>query len=97
MIYFSSFVVDEKKLVGNHFVQAMDPISESNQKMPHLENVKTLLMKGIGFHHSSLIPILKEAIEILFQHGLIKVNWEGMLLCGAVCVRWVGGGGGMWG
>lgn len=32
-----------------------------------------LLMRGIGVHHSGLIPILKEVIEILFQEGLIKV------------------------
>lgn len=32
-----------------------------------------LLKKGIGIHHSGLLPILKEVIEILFQEGLIKV------------------------
>lgn len=38
-----------------------------------------LLKRGIGVHHSGLLPILKEVIEILFQEGLIKVgakiNW----------------------
>ncbi|PIA65423.1 hypothetical protein AQUCO_00100723v1 [Aquilegia coerulea] len=29
---------------------------------------------GIGVHHSGLLPILKEGIEILFQEGLIKVG-----------------------
>jgi len=33
-----------------------------------------LLKRGIGVHHSGLLPILKEVIEILFQEGLIKVN-----------------------
>ena len=32
------------------------------------------LQKGIGVHHSGLLPILKEVIEILFQEGLIKVS-----------------------
>ena len=32
-----------------------------------------LLLKGIGIHHSGLLPILKETIEILFSEGLIKV------------------------
>ncbi|KAL9996630.1 putative RNA helicase [Helianthus debilis subsp. tardiflorus] len=31
-----------------------------------------LLKRGIGVHHSGLLPILKEVIEILFQEGLIK-------------------------
>lgn len=27
---------------------------------------------GIGIHHSGLLPLLKETIEILFSEGLIK-------------------------
>jgi ATP-dependent RNA helicase DOB1 len=33
------------------------------------------LQRGIGVHHSGLLPILKEVIEILFQETLIKVRW----------------------
>lgn len=33
-----------------------------------------LLKRGIGVHHSGLLPILKEVIEILFQEGFIKVS-----------------------
>jgi hypothetical protein len=29
-------------------------------------------LPGIGIHHSGLLPLLKEVIEILFQEGLIK-------------------------
>ena len=32
-----------------------------------------MLKRGIGVHHSGLLPILKEVIEILFQENLIKV------------------------
>jgi superfamily II RNA helicase len=32
-----------------------------------------LLEKGIGFHHSGVLPILKEITEILFGMGLVKV------------------------
>lgn len=31
-----------------------------------------LIKSGIGIHHSGLLPILKEVVEILFQEGLIK-------------------------
>ena len=33
-----------------------------------------MLRRGIGIHHSGLLPILKEVIEILFQEGLLKVR-----------------------
>lgn len=32
-----------------------------------------MLKRGIGVHHSGLLPIVKEVIEILFQEGLLKV------------------------
>ena len=32
-----------------------------------------LVNKGIGVHHSGMIPILKEIVEILYSKGLIKV------------------------
>lgn len=32
-----------------------------------------LLQKGIAFHHSGMVPILKEIVEILFGRGLVKV------------------------
>lgn len=38
-----------------------------------VSNMLPLLKRGIGVHHSGLLPILKEVIEILFQEGLIKV------------------------
>jgi superfamily II RNA helicase len=43
-----------------------------------VSNMLPLLKRGIGVHHSGLLPILKEVIEILFQEGLIKmvVKWR---------------------
>lgn len=40
-----------------------------------MEHVLPLLKRGIGIHHSGLLPILKETIEILFSEGLIKVSY----------------------
>tara|TARA_B100000795_G_scaffold268692_1_gene256227 strand:+ start:58 stop:2355 length:2298 start_codon:yes stop_codon:yes gene_type:complete len=43
------------------------------EKSPQYHQIHKLILKGIAFHHSGLIPILKEVIEILFEKGLIKV------------------------
>ena len=32
-----------------------------------------LLGRGIGVHHSGILPILKETIELLFARGLVKL------------------------
>uniref|UniRef100_A0A6C0H8P3 Helicase n=1 Tax=viral metagenome TaxID=1070528 RepID=A0A6C0H8P3_9ZZZZ len=36
-------------------------------------NLYKLVSKGIGVHHSGMIPILKEIVEILYSEGLIKI------------------------
>ena len=64
---------DEKKLVEQVFTNAIDCLSEEDKKLPQVEHVLPLLKRGIGIHHSGLLPILKETTEILFQEGLIKV------------------------
>jgi superfamily II RNA helicase len=32
-----------------------------------VENILPLLKRGIGVHHSGLLPIVKEMVELLFQ------------------------------
>ena len=48
-------------------------LNEKDRNLPQINYVKQLLVKGIGIHHSGLLPILKEIVEILFQNGYIKI------------------------
>ncbi|KAK7100745.1 exosome RNA helicase MTR4-like [Littorina saxatilis] len=63
---------DEKKLVEEVFNNAIDSLSDDDKKLPQVEHLLPLLKKGVGIHHSGLLPLLKETIEILFSEGLIK-------------------------
>ncbi|GAA0140495.1 DNA metabolism protein [Lithospermum erythrorhizon] len=63
---------DEKVNTETIFWSAMDMLSDDDKKLPQVSNMLPLLKRGIGVHHSGLLPILKEVIEILFQEGLIK-------------------------
>ena len=47
--------------------------AQDDQKLPQIAKVFPMLQQGIGIHHSGYLPIIKEAIEILFQEGLLKV------------------------
>src|SRR3989344_274016 len=38
-----------------------------------VNELRSLLTKGIGYHHSGLLPVLKEIVEILFTESPIKV------------------------
>ncbi|CAM6129641.1 unnamed protein product [Calypogeia fissa] len=63
---------DEKKLVEQIFRSAVDTLSDDDLKLPQVSKLLPWVKQGIGVHHSGLLPILKEVIEILFQEGLIK-------------------------
>ncbi|GMM35769.1 ATP-dependent RNA helicase [Saccharomycopsis crataegensis] len=64
---------EEKDTLGKIFNNAISILPESDQGLPQIKNILPLLKRGIGIHHSGLLPILKEIIEILFQEGLLKV------------------------
>ena len=63
----------EKAMVKKVFQSAIESLSEQDRDLPQISNLLPLLTRGIGIHHSGLLPILKETIEILFQESLIKV------------------------
>jgi superfamily II RNA helicase len=43
------------------------------EKLQQFWSIRDLICKGIAFHHSGLLPVLKEVIEIIFSKGYIKV------------------------
>jgi superfamily II RNA helicase len=40
---------------------------------PQMHTLRALALRGIAFHHSGLLPFLKEILEILFSKGFIKL------------------------
>jgi superfamily II RNA helicase len=44
--------------------------------LPEYTRLVALLQKGVAIHHSKMIPVLREIVELLFARGLIK-----MLFC----------------
>jgi ATP-dependent RNA helicase DOB1 len=63
----------EKAMVTKVFESAIESLSDEDKTLPQIQHILPLLRRGIGVHHSGLLPILKETIEILFQENLIKV------------------------
>lgn len=58
---------DEKQLVEGIYKNAIDLLSEEDQRLPQIGALLPMLKRGIGVHHSGLLPILKELVELLFQ------------------------------
>ena len=64
----------EKKLVQGIFENAMDVLAQEDRNLAQINSILPMLQRGIGIHHSGLLPIVKEVIEILFQEGLLKAS-----------------------
>ncbi|MEW5314134.1 MAG: hypothetical protein WDW38_005654 [Sanguina aurantia] len=64
---------EEKANVDAIYENAIKCLGEADRTLPAIERMLPILRRGIGVHHSGLLPILKELIEILFQEGLLKV------------------------
>ncbi|CRG99309.1 helicase with Zn-finger motif, putative [Plasmodium relictum] len=63
----------EKSKVHLFIKESISKLCTQDRELNQIKNLSKLLEKGIGIHHSGLLPILKEIVEILFSKGLIKV------------------------
>jgi len=43
------------------------------ESLPQYHQVLKIAERGVAFHHSGLLPLLKEIVELLFSRGFIKV------------------------
>ncbi|KAJ9531849.1 hypothetical protein QJQ45_022039, partial [Haematococcus lacustris] len=64
---------EEKRNIDHIFSSALACLSQEDARLSQLVHAPLLLKRGIGVHHSGLLPILKEVTEILFGEGLLKV------------------------
>lgn len=63
---------EEKQDVEHVFQNAILCLEEEDRSLPAVQLMLPLLKRGIAVHHSGLLPIIKELVELLFQEGLIK-------------------------
>ena len=57
-----------------HFInRCMQRLKGTDRKLPQVVQLIDLLKRGIGIHHSGILPILKEVVELLFQRGWVKL------------------------
>jgi len=63
----------EKGAVQKFFQQCLQKLKRPDRVLPQVLTMKDSLERGIGVHHSGILPILKEIVEMLFQSGLVKL------------------------
>ncbi len=63
---------EEQAAVRSIFDAALQCLDEGDRRLPCIESMLPMLERGVGVHHSGLLPILKEVVELLFQENLVK-------------------------
>jgi superfamily II RNA helicase len=60
----------EVRALMQHVYSHLNPL---DAQLPQVIRVGDMLSRGIGVHHGGLLPILKEAVELLFSKSIVKV------------------------
>uniref|UniRef100_A0A3B4B4K5 Uncharacterized protein n=1 Tax=Periophthalmus magnuspinnatus TaxID=409849 RepID=A0A3B4B4K5_9GOBI len=63
----------EKAEIHSFFQKSLSRLRGGDRQLPQILLMRGLLKRGIAVHHSGILPILKEVIEMLFSRGLVKV------------------------
>jgi antiviral helicase SKI2 len=63
----------ERNQIHLFYNSAISRLSSADQKVPQISRMRESLKRGIGVHHSGLLPIVNEATEVLFQMGLVRI------------------------
>ncbi|XP_067829841.1 helicase SKI2W, partial [Heptranchias perlo] len=63
----------EKSEIHIFFQKCISRLKGTDRELPQVLQMVGLLKRGIGVHHSGILPILKEVIEMLFTRGLVKI------------------------
>lgn len=62
---------------GDDAIQVFDAAAEDwdpqTKKGPQFEKIRNLVMLGVGVHHSGILPIIRETIELLFSAGKLPI------------------------
>ncbi|XP_059053154.1 superkiller complex protein 2 [Achroia grisella] len=63
----------EKGHIRSFFLRCLQRLKEPDRVLPQVKRLQTVLENGIGVHHSGILPLLKEIVEMLFQSGYVKI------------------------
>ena len=63
----------EKFKIHSFFQLCLQKLKSDDRELPQVKTIMDCMERGIGIHHSGILPILKEIVEMCFQCGLVKL------------------------
>lgn len=68
-----SLITSSESAEVHHTIRRYLHAYKELERVPQYHSITELLVRGIAYHHSGVLPLLKEIIEILFSKGLIRI------------------------
>ncbi|XP_078603715.1 superkiller complex protein 2-like [Branchiostoma floridae x Branchiostoma japonicum] len=62
----------EKSEIHLFIQKSLQRLKGPDRDLPQVKHLQDLLKRGLAVHHSGILPILKEVVEMLFSRGLVK-------------------------
>lgn len=78
---------EEKGYIKGFFNISVKGLKPPDREIPQIMRMRDILQRGVGVHHSGILPIIKEVVEMLFQTGKLKVNFKRTLFGSCVPTR----------
>lgn len=63
----------EADYVRFFYMNCIKNLRKEDRELPQVKQLLEILVNGVGVHHSGLLPLLKEIVEMLFAAGFIKL------------------------
>ena len=63
----------EAAYIKQFYMKCIQNLRKEDRELDQVKRILQILMNGIGIHHSGLLPLLKEVVEMLFSAGYIKI------------------------
>jgi len=68
-----SLITSSESAEVHHVIRKHLHMYKDLERVPQYHKIIELLQRGIAYHHSGVLPLLKEMIEILFSKGLVRL------------------------
>lgn len=65
---------EEKRYIKGFFNISIKGLKPPDREIPQIMRMSEILQRGVGVHHSGILPILKEVVEMLFQTGKLYIS-----------------------
>ena len=63
----------EKSDIHHFIAKCVLRLKSQDRQLPQVMQLTEMLKRGIGVHHSGVLPLLKEVVEMLFARGFVKL------------------------